>query len=327
MKAIKVPLKEAEKVKSLLIKQGLLCRVCPPIKDSKYIYFAINGRVPGFTQVEKRFNKIVSSDSLFLKGLTKKEYSLLPTSYDLIGDIMILDLPEELSKKSKFIAETYIKILKGIKVVADKVGIHHGVFRTQDLKILSGEKRKITTHIENGLRMKLNVETCYFSPRLSTDRIDVASQIKKPEQVLVMFSGVAPYPLVISKYSKAKEIIGIEINPEAHKFAEENIKLNKLKNIKVYQGDVRKVLPKLKMNFDRILMPLPRSAELFLDLALEYIKPNGIIHLYGFSDDLQLAESYVRAIKHLDKHAKILKIRKCGQFAPRKFRIRVDFSP
>ena len=69
-----------------------------------------------------------------------------------------------------------------------------------------------------------------------------------------MFSGSGVYPVVISKNTKAKEIYGIEINPIAHKYAEENIKLNKLKNIKLFCGDVKKTIPKLNRKFDRIFL-------------------------------------------------------------------------
>ena len=66
-----------------------------------------------------------------------------------------------------------------------------------------------------------------------------------------MFSGCAPYPLILAKHSPAKSIFGIEINPDAHKFGIENIKLNKFEDkVKLINGDVRKVLPKLKKKFD-----------------------------------------------------------------------------
>ena len=61
-----------------------------------------------------------------------------------------------------------------------------------------------------------------------------------------MFSGIAPFPIVISKNSKANEIYGVEINPNAHKYALENLKLNKISNIKLFEGDVKTVLPDIE---------------------------------------------------------------------------------
>jgi tRNA G37 N-methylase Trm5 len=60
-----------------------------------------------------------------------------------------------------------------------------------------------------------------------------------------MFSGCGPYPAVLSKNAKAKEIYGVEINPAAHRYALENMKLNKLKNVDLFCGDVNDILPNL----------------------------------------------------------------------------------
>ena len=92
-------------------------------------------------------------------------------------------------------------------------------------------------------------------------------------------------------------------------------------------GDVDQVMPKIRKKFDRILMPLPKGAENFLDLALTKIKPNGVIHLYSFFQKEQLNKRYVR--NYLSKYLKnfeILNITKCGQFSPNVFRVCIDFK-
>ena len=86
----------------------------------------------------------------------------------------------------------------------------------------------------------MNVEKVYFSPRLSEERKRIFQQVKNNETILVMFSGIAVYPIVISKNTKAKAIVGIEINPIAHKYALENLKLNKISNVKLFLDDVKK---------------------------------------------------------------------------------------
>ncbi|MBM3200765.1 methyltransferase domain-containing protein [Candidatus Woesearchaeota archaeon] len=258
--------------------------------------------------------------------LTKKQLSLVPRSFDVVGDVLIFsEFPDGLKKKEKLIGETILRIMKHVKVVCKKTKFHSGVFRTKKVKIIAGEKRKTTLYKENGVRIGLNVETCYFSPRLSNERMRIAELVKKRESVLVMFSGVAPYPLVIAKNSSAKEVYGIEISPFAHKLAEDNIKLNKANNIKLFLGDVKKVIPKLKKKFDRVIMPLPKSAEDFLDIALKAVKKNGVIHFYDFLFE----EDFDQAVDKIKKHCKkceILGIVKCGQYSPRKFRICVDFK-
>ena len=263
------------------------------------------------------------------KKLTKKELSSLRTAFDVIGDIVIIEIPEELEKKEKIIAETLLKLHKNIKVVCKKVGIHGGAFRTQKLKILAGQRRKTTIYKENNCRLRLNLETAYFSPRLSTERKRICQQVKPGESILVMFSGVAPYPCVIAKNSKPKEIYAVEINPKAHKFAEENIKLNKLTNIKLFLGDVNKVLPQLKKKFDHILMPLPKNAGDFLDIALTKAKKHTTIHFYDFLQEHEFHEAkdkVAAACKRAKKKHKILRLVKCGKHAPYTFRICLDFK-
>ena len=262
------------------------------------------------------------------KKLTKKEKQFLITSFDVIGDIAVIQIHSELKKKEKLIAQALLNLHKNIKVVAKEIGGHEGIYRLQKVKVLAGEKRKETEYKESNTRMKLNVENTYFSPRYGTERLRIAKQVKKDEEILVMFSGIAPFPLVIAKNAKPKIIYAVEINPDAHKYAIENIKLNKMEDkIKLYKGDVRLVVPRLNKKFDRIAMPLPKGGEDFLDVALRAIKKNGIIHFYDFltEKDFPVAKRKVKkACSLLKKKCRILRIVKCGQQRPKVFRICVD---
>ncbi|MFH1840420.1 MAG: methyltransferase domain-containing protein [Nanoarchaeota archaeon] len=258
--------------------------------------------------------------------LTKKQLFLVPSAYDTIGDIAILEIKPEIEKKEKIIAETLLKLHKNLKVITKKVKKHSGIYRLRKLKVIAGEKRKHTLYKENEIKVKLDVEKCYFSPRLSTERLRVANKVKKGESILVMFSGTAVYPLVIAKHSKPKEIVGIEINPIAHKYAEENVKSNKFRNIKLYKGDVKEILPKIKKKFDRVLMPYPMHGKSFLDLAIEKTKKNGILHFYIFLNERDIPKAGKAEIEKYTKKYKLLKIQKCGKFSPYKYRVRFDFK-
>ncbi len=267
----------------------------------------------------------------FLKGkLTKKEISLVPSSFDMVGDILIFsDFPEELSKKEKIIGEVILRNFKHIKSVFKKTKKYSGTYRVPKLKLIAGEGKKDTEHKENNVRIRLNVEKVYFSPRLSEERKRIFSQVKNGESVLVMFSGSGVYPTTIAKNSNAKEVYGVEINPIAHKYALENLKLNKLESkIKLFFGDVKKILPKISKKFDRIIMPLPKDAEDFLNLAFSKIKRGGIMHFYHFAKE-GTYDGVIKIIqekcKKAGKKCKIIDIAKCGQFSPRVNRVCADF--
>lgn len=278
----------------------------------------------GFGLAEEVFEMTTLKEAL--KGkLTEKELSLVPRSFDVVGDILIFSELKGLKKKEKVIAETVLSLFKHIKTVAVKSKMHHGLYRTKDVRIIRGEKNKVAVYKESGAVMKLNVETCYFSPRLSTERLRIAKLVKPDESILVMFSGIGVYSLVIFKNSKPKEVYGVEINPEAHKFALENMKLNKAKNIFLFKGNVKSIVPKLKKKFDRIVMPLPRTAENYLDLAISVAKKNATIHFYDFEHEKKIDKSIEKVKKHCRK-CKILNVVKCGEYSPRKYRLCVDFK-
>lgn len=339
MKAVKVPLKEAEKVKKRLIKEGSLDFSHRLTKDKNFLYFPIiksigmKKKFPSVTIVEKRLVKgrVQKTLKQELTGkLTKRELALLKTAHDTVGSIAILEIEGSLRKKEKTIAEALLKVNSSIKTVLRKAEKHTGVFRTQKLKWLAGKRTKEALYVENNVRLRLDVEKVYFSPRLATDRKRISKMIKKDEDILVMFSGCGPYPCVFGKNSKAKSITGIEINPVGHKYAIENLKLNRLSNVRVFKGDVRKIMPGMKERYDRILMPLPKGAEGFLDLALGAAKKGAVIHFYDFLKEENIPKEAVDKIKEACKTAKkkctVKKHVRCGQFGPGIFRVCIDFK-
>jgi len=254
-------------------------------------------------------------------------------SFDIIGNIAILPL---FTKNPKSIAKRLIAENKSIKSVYMKSGKISGRLRKSRLKFILGQKIKETIHRESGCSFKLDVEKCYFSPRLGNDRSDVARQVKAGEKVLVMFSGIGPYSVVIAKNAKPKEVYGIELNRIASKYAQENIKINKLNNCFAIQGDVKKIIPKLKAKFDRIIMARPQLKDDFLRDALKAAKEGTIIHFYDFLKEDEMPEAAFRKISDaVEKESKrkgsriesckIIRWKKALEIGPRKWRIRVDF--
>lgn len=326
MKCVKVPKKKAESVKKKLIESNNFNFEYIPLVENDYVYFPIKFKTD-LPVVEKELKKIEKKPTSLKEVLKNKvPEDLIPKGFEVVGDIAIIEIPEEIKNYESLIGKTLLSLHKNIKVVAKKASHYEGQFRTRKLKIIAGENRKETIHKENNVRLKLNPETCYFSPRLSTERRRIIDLIQPNEIILVMFSGVGPYPITIAKNTQAKEIIGVEINPDAHKYAEENLKLNKVKNVKLYNGDVNEVVPKLNKKFDRILMPLPKTAEEFLPLALEVSHTGTIIHMYDFLHEKDIPDKVIEKVKNVIPKAKILNIVKCGQYSPGKFRVCIDFS-
>jgi tRNA (guanine37-N1)-methyltransferase len=339
MHVLKAPLKYAESAKRYLLDNLLFDKSYKPKADKTSIYLPLLKKdeealkkFKGSKIVEEELEKGEQKQTyidLLKNKLAKKEIGLLPAAYDILGDIIVLDLDESLVKNQKQIGEALLETHKNISTILKKSGNHEGEFRTQKYECIAGKDKRETIYKENNVLLKLDVEKVYFSSRLSTERKRIFQQIKPNEKVLVMFSGCGPYPLTISKNTKTAKIVGIEKNQIAHNYALENLKINKAKNIEFLCGDVREIVPKLTEKFDRIIMPLPKDADTFLDTAFLCSKKGTIIHLYDFEheNEIDLAEKKVDiACSKSNKKYKILRIVKCGQYSPGKFRVCVDFE-
>ena len=251
-------------------------------------------------------------------------------SYDTIGDIAILKFPESTKHSEKqSLAKTLLKERLNIKTVLEKSDKIKGRLRTYKVKFLAGARKTITIHKESGCVFKLDVSTCYFSPRLSNERLEIANSIKKKHSVLVLFAGVSPYSIVIAKIAKPKKVVSIELGRDCCKYGQENVKINKLNNVKIIQGDVKRLIPKLKEKFDVIVMPRPQLPETFLKQALLVSKKGTLIffRVFGKQEDLENIMLNIRKeAKTCKKTLKLLKINKAGEISPYKFRWRFDFK-
>jgi len=266
-----------------------------------------------------------------LKGVIPDKYiDKVVRSYDVVGDIAIIEIPKGLERLEKSIAWTLKRTYPNIKVVAKKAGKVGEIYRLRKLEILTGEKRTETIHKEHGVIIKVDLAKAYFSPRYSGERLRIAKQVKPNEKVLVMFAGIGPFALVIAKEQPKCKIWAIELNPDAYKFMEENIRINRMGHIiKPILGDVREVVPKLKEKFDRIIMVLPESGFEFLDLAFKAAAEKAVAHFYLFSREDELSEKIeeIKKIgKKLNRKVKILRKVKAGAYAPRTQRWCIDFE-
>jgi tRNA (guanine37-N1)-methyltransferase len=250
-------------------------------------------------------------------------------AYSIIGNIAIVNFPDDFkaSEKRKF-AKNILKQNKSIKTVLEKSGKFAGRLRKMKTKHLAGEKTKEVLYKENGCVFRFNIDDTYFSPRLSNERKEIASKIKKNSSVLVMFAGVAPYSIVIAKNSKASRVVSNEINRKANKYAEMNLELNKVKDrVELMSGDIKKVASRIKEKFDVIVMPRPQLKDTFLKEAFKLSKKGTVIYYYDFTP-IEEIDRVLEKIKSeaadARKRIKILGHKAAGDIAPYKIRIRVD---
>ena len=217
--------------------------------------------------------------------LEPNELKLLYRSYDIIGDIAVLRVPEALQQHSGIIAEAVMGTHKRVRSVWGQVGPVSGDLRLRSLEWVAGERRTETVHREHGCVFKVDIGKCYFSPRLSYERMRIAKQVQLGEVVVNMFAGVGCYSIMIAKHSEASKIFSIDINPVAVKYMQENVELNKLEErVLPLEGDAKEIVEeKLEKVANRVLMPLPERAYEYLDFAALALSPTGgWIHYYDF---------------------------------------------
>jgi tRNA (guanine37-N1)-methyltransferase len=209
-----------------------------------------------------------------------KDAGRVSSGVDVIGDIAIVRLSDFSSSEKRRVAGALLEELKNLRVVMEQEGGVEGEYRLRTLRHLAGEKRSMTIHRENGCSFKVDVAKCYFSPRLSTERLRIAETVRPSERVLNMFAGVGPFSIPIAKLKGAK-VLSCELNEYAARLHSENDTLNKVEGlIEVINGDAANLPNTTKGKFDRVLMPLPSEANRFLPTALAMAKKGGTIHYY-----------------------------------------------
>jgi len=199
---------------------------------------------------------------------------------DVVGDIAIVRLEGFSASEKGRVADALLQELKNVRVVMEQKGGIEGEYRLRTLRHLAGERRSTTVHRENGCSYRVDVAKCYFSPRLSTERLRIAEVASPNERVLNMFAGVGPFSIPIAKIRGAR-VLSCELNEYAARLHSENDAMNKVDAlVEVVNGDAADLPGITKKKFDRVIMPLPSEANRFLPTALAMAKKGGTIHYY-----------------------------------------------
>lgn len=297
MIGLKVQKNVANEIRKLLLKNSLINLDAKIKHDEDYVIIPLLKK-PDKKVLDSLNFEIIDTDfepqkrgpkSLkdYLKGkIDDSKIDEIKGSFDIIGKIVILEIPEDLEEYKYLIGDAALKFTKRKAIYRKKSEIR-GIIRTRELEHIAGEDVSETIHQEFGCRLMLDVKKVYFSPRLATERKRVADSVKDGEIIVDMFAGIAPFPILIARNHNVK-IYSIDINPDAYYYAKRNISLNNVEDKVIpVLGDVGEFLKDKNIEADRIIMNLPGSACKFIDLAMDTVKEGGVIHYYEFSHDFQ----------------------------------------
>ena len=86
--------------------------------------------------------------------LSLREY--IPRSFEIVGNIGIIEINKKLNEYKLIIAKTLLEKNSQIKTVVKKATIHEGEYRTQQFEYLAGINTTITQYRENGVLIELD---------------------------------------------------------------------------------------------------------------------------------------------------------------------------
>ena len=264
----------------------------------------------------------VENDIGFFK---EKTNTLIPVDKCYISDIKINDIYKAI-KDNLNLTNVKQVIIRATKNTLESMVIFKTSNYIDNKKIIDILKKKVDSiYINDELiygKGKIIENLCnknfYISPssffQVNTlqaeklyNKAIVYADIKKEDTVLDLYCGTGTIGIVAS--DKAKKVIGIELNKEAIKDANENKKLNNINNIEFYAGDVGKILNKNNYKPDIIIVDPPRAGLDSLALAqILNIRPKKLVYV---SCDLM---TLVRDLKLLSNDYDILELTPVDMF-------------
>lgn len=252
----------------------------------------------------------------------------LPTSFDVVGDLVLLKVPPDLRVFGPAIGEAILKVHKNVKGVFRDDGVA-GPFRLRSLTPLSGETRTATAHMEYGAKFFVDVSKAYFSPRLANEHDRIARLVQPGEFVVDATSGVGPFAVLIARTQRACTVLAIDLNPDAVALLSSNVRENRVGDrVTVRQGDALQVLGDVEPPH-RVIVNLPHGGADLLSVAARRVRPGGTLHYYRIVPEAEGRTLASQGAQELASAAgrpvSVLDVRTVHAYSPQDRLVAVDF--
>ncbi|MCF2137301.1 MAG: class I SAM-dependent methyltransferase family protein [Candidatus Thorarchaeota archaeon] len=227
-------------------------------------------------------------------GHEDRERIHLPSGYHVIGHVILLHLDSSATPYAKEIAEATLRYEKRARTVLIRSGPTQGQQREPNYRYIAGDPVTETIHVEAGVRYLIDPMHLTFSGGNRAERIRLPRLVNKSETVVDMFACVGQFSIPVAKRSGAN-VIAIEINPRAHKYLVENIRINQVTDrVKPLLADCQ--LVEINNIADRVIMGYLHHTDEYLPFALKFLKQRGgIIHLHqGWPDSRDIKDLFAR---------------------------------
>ncbi|MDK2831931.1 MAG: tRNA wybutosine-synthesizing protein 2 [Methanolobus sp.] len=331
-KSIRVPLKNAEKIRIELAESG---RLDPHRKikligtNQRFLEIPVTEDIEGFEtfiQEDAEFyNKWQSLEELLKTEISADELKKLPSGWQIVGEIIVVTIDFSIDYLKMQIAEALLQMYPSCNTVVRDLGIS-GQFRLPKREVLIGNNTE-TINKEHGCLFKLDVTKVMFSKGNLHEK-KLMSNIGNDETIVDMFAGIGYFTIPMAVHAKPKKIIAIEINPQSYGYLKENISLNKVEGIvEARNGDCAELTPKGVAN--RVLMGYVNTTHHYLDAGITALKPEGgIIHYHETTPENMVfsrpVERIETAAQKAGKTVEILDCRKIKKYSPGVWHVVVD---
>lgn len=225
---------------------------------------------------------VKSYDEISGKGDIRRVFTRYGT---VSGEIMVV-----ISSRSENIPKKDVLVEKVLKV-SDKITSIILNINTKKTNLVLGEKNIVLFGKDTisdtllGIKYEISPYSFYQINHAQTENLYSKAleyaDISKDDTVMDIYCGIGTISLSAAK--QAKEVIGVEIVPEAIENAKKNAERNEIKNAKFYCADAEDIVPKLiksGISPDIVLIDPPRkgSDEATLS-AIASVNPKRIVYV------------------------------------------------
>lgn len=326
MKAVLANKDEAETVRKKLLLKSALDKTRKLVAKGGLIEIPVSEGFSGggFTLIEQEKPEFYSPKKNLgdILDIPDSEKKLLPRGWQVLGDIILVLLPDELECRKKEIGDALLSFYPRCRTVLLERGIK-GRMREPEREIIAGEKTE-TIHRENGCSFKIDAMKLMYSKGNLAERKRMG-KIGRDETVVDMFAGIGYFSIPMAVHSKPGKIFAIEINPVSFGYLKENIKLNNVEDlVEPIVGDCSVVTP--AGIADRVIMGYLDAGE-YLEYGIRALLPGGIIHYHEAVPAAIMQRPLERIIEAAGKQGRnveMIKIHRIKKYAPGVWHVVVD---
>ncbi len=203
----------------------------------------------------------------------------LPRSFDVIGDVVLIRLPEEVESRQREIGEALLGFVPSARIVGRDLGVH-GAERRRQIERIAGSGGWRTRHRENGLEFEVDVERAYFSPRLAREHARVAASVAPGEVVYDLCCGVGPFAVTIARDGRATRVIAVDSNPAAIELLRATLGRYPFgRRVEPVEAALEAFHPP-PGTADRVILNLPLEGIKYASSVARLVAPRGHLHYY-----------------------------------------------